>query len=117
MKDNQTILEIAVKAADAKKALDIEVINLIGLSSIADYFLIVSGSNDRQVAAITSEIEDKLTEIGVEPKYKEGIRGSRWIALDYGDLIVHVFHQEERELFGLEKVWAEGERLELSDWI
>ncbi len=117
MKDNQTILETAVRAADAKKALDIEVINLIGLSSIADYFLIVSGSNDRQVSAITMEIEDKLAEQGVEPKHKEGIRGGRWIALDYGDIIVHVFHQEEREFYGLEKIWAEGERLDLSAWI
>ena len=117
MKDNQTILEIAVKAADTKQALDIEVINLIGLSSIADYFLVVSGSNDRQVGAITMEIEDKLTEIGVEPKHKEGIRGARWIALDYGDIIVHVFHQEEREFYGLDKIWAEGERLDLSEWV
>jgi ribosome-associated protein len=117
LKDNQTILEIAVKAADTKKALDLEVINLIGLSSIADYFLIVSGSNDRQVSAITMEIEDKLAEAGVEPKHKEGIRGGRWIVLDYGDIIVHVFHQEERDFYGLEKIWAEGERVDLSAWI
>jgi len=117
LKDNQMILETAVKAADTKMALDIEVINLIGLSSIADYFLIVSGSNDRQVSAITMEIEDKLAEQGVEPKHKEGIRGGRWIALDYGDIIVHVFHQEEREFYGLEKIWAEGERVDLSAWI
>jgi ribosome-associated protein len=110
-KEIQTI----VSAADDKKAFDIKVLEIGGLSSIADYFVVASGNNERQAVAIADEIEDKMTELGLEPLNKEGHQTGRWILLDYGDIIVHVFHKEEREFYNLEKLWLDAKSFEVED--
>lgn len=110
-------VKLIVNAAQDKKAFDINVLNIAGLSSIADYFIVASGSNERQTVAIADEIEDKMSELGLEPLNKEGHQTGRWVLLDYGDIIVHVFHREEREFYNLEKLWIDAESIEIEDII
>lgn len=110
-------VEIIVKAGDSKKAFDIKAIDIIGLSSIADYFVIMSGNTERQVVAIADEIQDEMSKAGVEPSNKEGYQTGRWILLDYGDIIVHIFHKEEREFYNLEKLWVDAKPLEIENLI
>ncbi|OHW62517.1 ribosomal silencing factor RsfS [Andreesenia angusta] len=110
-------VKLIVNAAQDKKAFDINVLNIAGLSSIADYFVVASGNNERQAVAIADEIEDRMSEIGLEPLNKEGHQTGRWVLLDYGDIIVHVFHREEREFYNLEKLWVDAESIEIEDII
>ncbi|MFW5992111.1 MAG: ribosome silencing factor [Halanaerobiaceae bacterium] len=108
------IKEITVMAADAaddKKAFDIEILEVTELTVIADYFLICSGKSEVQVQAIAREIEEKLSEINIEPQKIAGAREGRWILMDYGDLIVHIFHRQEREYYQLERLWADAEKI------
>lgn len=96
---------------DDRKGEDIRVLDLRGLTTLADYFVIASGNSDRQVSAICGHIEDELSKKGIEPKHKEGQREGRWVILDYSDIIVHVFHQEERDYYKLERVWSDAKNL------
>ena len=84
---------LAYQALDEKKAMDIKIIDIGQVSTIADYFLIASGSNQNQVQAMVDNVEEKLGKAGYEPKQIEGTRNSSWILMDYGDLIVHVFDE------------------------
>jgi len=104
-------LNLANKAIDIlqdKKAFDIKLIEIADITSIADYFVIASGASTTQVQAMSNEVDEKLKEAGYAMKGKEGLRGGRWILLDFGDVIVHCFHEEERQIYSLEKVWADG---------
>ncbi|TDX51091.1 ribosome silencing factor [Orenia marismortui] len=101
------------KAADDKKAEDITVLDMRGISILADYFIICSGTADTQVRAIINSIEHTLEEDDIRVKNKEGIDEGRWAVLDYADVIVHVFHQNEREHYQLEKLWGDAKKL---DW-
>ena len=102
--DSLKIIEIAVKALDSKKAKDIDAIKIGDLTIIADYFLIASGTSSTQVKALADEVEFKLSEAGVEPDHIEG-RATGWILLDYGSVVVHVFHEETRHFYDLERHW------------
>ena len=106
--DIQQKLEIIKEACDSKRGTDIEVIDLKGKSSVADFFVIASGGSSNQVSAIAEEVEDKMSEVGIEPYNAEGKNSRRWIIIDYSDIIVHVFHKEEREYYNLERLWTEG---------
>ena len=108
MKFNNEI-ETIIKAAEDKKAFDIRVIDIRGLSSISDYFIIASGNNERQVVAIADEIDHKMSEQGIEPIHIEGRQTGKWVILDYGDEIIHVFEKDEREFYNLEKLWLDAE--------
>jgi ribosome-associated protein len=88
-----------------KNGIDIEVINVTEMTSIANYFVIASGSSERQVKAIADNIEYEAKELEIFPKNIEGQREGRWILLDYYDVIIHIFHAEEREFYSLEKLW------------
>ncbi len=92
----------------AKKARDIVGIDLRDISSVADYFLIMSGSNKPQIKAISDNIEEKLIEQGLRPLRIEGYREAEWILLDYGTLVVHVFDEEKREYYNLERLWGDA---------
>ena len=107
------MLNVACKAAEEKKAFDIVVLDIKGVSVLCDYFLICSGHSGTQVRSIAENIEEKLSEKGVEPKRREGLRESRWVLLDYGDLVVHVFREEERDFYKLEHLWADAEVVNL----
>lgn len=104
-----------VKSADDKKAFDIRVLNISKLSSIADYFIIASGNSQRQVASISDEIEERMNKNGHELLGKEGYSTGRWILLDFGDIIVHVFYKEDRDFYNLERLWADAEALDIAN--
>lgn len=105
------IAELAAEAADDKKAFDIEILNVEGLTIIADYFVLCSGNTDKQVQAIARAIEDKLDEDGVYPKQIAGKENGHWILMDYADVIVHVFHKREREYYELDRLWADAKKI------
>jgi ribosome-associated protein len=99
---------VAAKAADDKRAEDIVVLNMQGISLIADYFMICEGGSEKQVQAIAREVKDKAQEIGVEVKRLEGFDEARWVLVDLGDIVVHVFHREERGYYNLERLWGDA---------
>jgi ribosome-associated protein len=101
----------AARAALDKKAEDIVVLELSGLTIIADYFIICSGDNITQVKAIAENIEHEFLERGIKPLGIEGLDYSHWVLLDYGDIIVHVFEKETRAYYGLEKLWMDAKAI------
>ena len=106
--------QIACKAIDDKKGQDIKVIDIHTVSVIADYFVIASGTNSNQVQAIVDNVEEQLGRAGFEAKQIEGNRNSSWILMDYGDVIVHVFDEENRLFYDLERIWRDGKELDIS---
>ncbi|WP_312476655.1 ribosome silencing factor [Neobacillus sp.] len=106
--DNQELLKIAVKAADDKRAEDILALNMQGISLIADYFIICHGNSDKQVQAIAREMKEKALENGYDVKRIEGFDEARWILIDLGDVVAHVFHREERSYYNLERLWGDA---------
>ena len=117
MNREQEMVSIACKAIDDKKALDIKVIDIREVSVIADYFVITSGSNLNQVQAIVDNVEEQLGRAGFEAKQIEGNRNSSWILMDYGDVIVHVFDEENRLFYDLERIWRDGKVLEMDAFL
>ncbi|MCH3949682.1 MAG: ribosome silencing factor [Acidaminococcus sp.] len=99
--------KIAAAAAD-KKARDILLLNMQGLSPVTDYFVICSAQSSTQVRAIADGIEDKLAEAGKLPAHKEGYTEGNWILMDYGDCVAHVFRESERDFYNLEQLWADA---------
>ena len=97
-----------VQLIDEKKGEQIQVIDISGVSTIADYFIIAGGSNVRQTQAISDEIESQLAKAGHEPKQIEGYRSGNWILLDYGDIVIHIFNSEDRRFYNLERIWTDG---------
>ncbi len=110
----QQIVDVACHAAEEKKAYDIKVLNLSEISTVCDYFIICSGRSGQQVKAIAENIQEKLWERGVQPKGREGLREGNWILLDYEDVVVHIFKQEEREFYNLERLWRDAEVVDVS---
>ncbi|MDP9270882.1 MAG: ribosome silencing factor [Chloroflexota bacterium] len=100
-----------VDIASDKKATDIVLLRTAEVTTMADYFVICSGRSDRQVQALAGAIVDQLREEGVRPLGVEGKAPSRWILLDYGSVIVHVFAAEERDYYGLERLWSKAARV------
>ena len=101
------MLKIAAEAADAKGGEDLVALDVSEPLPLVDVFLLVTGRSERNVAAIADEIEDKLHEAGHKRLRREGRAESRWVLLDFGDLVVHVFHQEERAFYALERLWKD----------
>ena len=95
-------------AADAKRAEDIVVLNMKGISLVADYFVICHGNSDKQVQAIAREIKDKVEEQEYSIKRMEGFDEARWALVDIGDIVVHVFHKDERGYYNLERLWGDA---------
>ena len=107
-------VEIA-ELANAKKAIDTVVIQLKDLSTIADYFVICSGENQAQIKAIVESIESYFSKKKIFPRGREGLNSSRWVLLDYGDIVVHVFDKETREYYNLEKFWMDAPKIPLDN--
>jgi ribosome-associated protein len=101
------LLRVAAIAADDKQAEDLVALDVSGPLPLTDIFLLATGRNERNVVSIASEIEDKLIEIGAKPLRREGRSEGRWILLDFGDLVVHVFHEEDRMYYSLERLWKD----------
>jgi ribosome-associated protein len=111
----QLLLELAYKAADDKRAEDIVVLDMKGVSMIADYFLICHGNSDKQVQAIARELKDKAEENGYTVKRLEGFDQARWVLVDLGDIVAHVFHKDERGYYNLERLWGDASFVEVSE--
>ena len=101
------LLNIAANAADSKGGEDLIALDISEPLPLVDIFLLVTGRNERNVISIANEIEDKMIEAGVKTIRREGRTEGRWILLDFGDLVVHVFHEEERMYYGLERLWKD----------
>ena len=109
--------EVAVqvtKALDEKKGMDIKLLRINDVSSLADYFLICTGTSNTHVKTLCDYAEDTLEKLGEKLLGREGHRGNSWELLDYGSLVVHVFTQEAREFYSLERLWADAEQVDIS---
>ena len=104
-----------VQVMDSKKAKDIRLIKIEGISSLGDYFVVASASNTTQVNAIADEVEDEMTKLGLEPNRVEGRQSAQWILMDYYDVMVHVFLDEARNFYNLERLWSDAPQLDISD--
>lgn len=113
--DGKTFVHNMAKVADDKHAQNIVVLDMKGVSLIADYFLICHGNSVKQVQAIANEVKDAAIKKHVNVKRMEGYQEARWILLDLGNVVVHVFHKDEREYYNLEKLWGDVPRLKLEE--
>ncbi|WP_413382417.1 ribosome silencing factor [Alkalihalobacillus sp. 1P02AB] len=107
------MLELAVKTVDDKKAENIVALNMKGISLIADYFVICHGNSEKQVQAIAHELKKVAQENGLDIKRLEGYDTARWVLIDLGNVIVHIFHKDERVYYNLEKLWGDASTIEL----
>lgn len=106
--ETKDIAQKIAAAANDKKAKDILLLNMEGLSPVTDFYVVCSAGNSTLVKAIADNIEDKLAEAGVHPTHKEGYADARWVLLDYGDVVAHVFLEEERDFYNLEQLWSDA---------
>lgn len=111
----ESLLQICYKAIDDKHAEDIVVLNMKNISLLADYFIICHGNSDRQIQAIAREVQDKAHEHGFDVKRVEGFDAARWILIDLGDVVVHIFHKDERSFYNLERLWGDAPQLNVSE--
>ena len=109
--------EIAVKALDSKKGKEIRLIRIDKITTLAEYFVICTGTSNTQINALCDAVEKELTEKGEEPLHREGYRGGTWVLLDYGCVVVHVFNDEARKFYSLEHLWADGEPIDISEYL
>lgn len=106
-----------VKKADQKQANNIVLLNLNGVSTLADYFLMMDARNPRLLAALSKELVDLAAKDGLEIKRREGRAESEWILLDFGDLVVHLFTPEKRQFYSLERLWNNAKKVEIKQWL
>lgn len=106
-------IRMALSAASEKKAINTVVLDLREIASFTDYFVITSGTNERQVQAISDELVETLKKAGTPAARVEGYKTAEWILLDYGDFVVHVFDEKARKFYDLERLWRESQRVEL----
>ena len=114
--ENKEIVSIAVKALDNKKAEEIKVIKISELTVMADYFIIANGNTNTHVRALAEEVEYELSKAGEQVRSIEG-RSTGWVLLDYSSVLVHVFTPRDREYYNLERLWQDGEEIDISDII
>jgi ribosome-associated protein len=112
-----TLVHTAARAASDKLAQNIMAFDVSDQLAITDAFVLASATNDRQVRAIVDEIEDKLRDIGEKPTRREGERDGRWVLMDYGDVVVHVQHEEERAFYALERLWRDCPLIDLPEGV
>lgn len=108
MLNQKELLVTVAKAADDKRAEDIMVLDMQGISAVADYFLICHGNSDKQVQAIAREMKEKAEEMGLEVKRIEGMDEAKWVLVDLGDVVAHIFHRDERSYYNLERLWGDA---------
>lgn len=113
MRNSLEAAQLSAEAADSKKAFDILILDLRGLTYITDYFVICSGSNTTQVAAISEQVGHVLAKAGQHATHVEGGAESHWVLMDYGDIVVHIFDEQTRLFYSLEKLWGDAPRISL----
>lgn len=110
---SKEMVKLAYEALDEKKAEDIRIIDIAGVSVLADYFVICNGSNESQVRALVDNVEEVLAKAGYELKQMEGHGLGSWVLMDFGDIIVHVFDRENRLFYDLERIWIDGKLVDV----
>ena len=111
MEQAKKMAKTAYQALDEKKGEDIKIINLEGISVLADYFIIANGTNSSQVQALVDNVEEELHKAGYSLKQREGYSNGNWVLLDFGDIIVHIFDRENRLFYDLERIWRDGKEI------
>ena len=111
MEQAKKMVKTAYKDLDEKKGEDIKIINLEGISVLADYFIIANGTNSSQVQALVDNVEEELHKAGYSLKQREGYSNGNWVLLDFGDIIVHIFDRENRLFYDLERIWRDGKEI------
>jgi len=109
---NEQLLDLVWDAADSKKAVDLIALDLKGVSLIADYFVICHGNSETQVQAIATEIRKKAESQGARVRGTEGMDKARWVLIDLGDVVAHVFHRDDREYYHIERLWSDAKAVE-----
>ena len=117
MAEATTVLRALVRALDKHKAGDIRVIEVGDLTSLTDYFVIAQGGSSTQVRALADYAEEALKAEGIDPLRVEGYRSQGWIVLDYGDVVAHVFHEETRAFYDLERLWKDGRETDITQFL
>ena len=117
MNPSKEMVKLAVKALEDKKGEDIKIIDIQNVSVLADYFIIAGGANPNQVQAMADNVEEELFKAGFEARQVEGYNTANWILMDYGDLIIHVFDEENRLFYDLERIWRDGKELDVSEFL
>lgn len=113
MEQSKEMVQIAYRALAEKKGEDIRVIDIAGVSVLADYFIIANGTNESQVRAMVDSVEGELNKAGYIVKQREGYGLGSWVLLDFGDIIVHVFDKENRLFYNLERIWSDGVTIDI----
>lgn len=116
MNNSKKMTTLAIKALEDKKGDDIRVIDIQDVSIIADYFIIASGSNRNQVQTMADNVEEVLGRSGYEPRQLEGYGTATWILMDYNDIIVHIFSEEDRLFYDLERIWRDGKNVDIDQF-
>jgi ribosome-associated protein len=109
------LAKLACNALNEKQAEDLRIIDISEISVMADYFIIANGNNPNQLQAMVEAVDEVLTKAGQPAKQIEGGRGSTWILMDFGDIIVHIFSKEDRLFYDLERIWRDGKQLDPSE--
>lgn len=112
MEQSKRMARVAWEALEDKKGENIKLIDISNVSVIADYFIIANGTNSSQVSALVDSVEEKMHEAGYPLKQREGHGTGTWVLLDFGDVIVHVFDEENRSFYNLERIWSDGKEIE-----
>ena len=115
--EEKQMLETIIRALDSKRAEDIRLIGIKDLTIVADYFVVANGTSNTQTKALADEVEFQLKQKGLEPTRTEGYQDATWIVLDYGSVVVHVFYKETRDYYKLERLWQDGEQVDISEYI
>ena len=113
--ESKEIVKIIADALDDKKAINIKVIDISKISILADYFVIAGGNNDNQVKALADNVEEEMLKKQIEPKQIEGYDNANWVLMDYRDVIVHIFNEDERLFFDLERVWSDATEVNVDE--
>lgn len=114
MADSKDMLKVIIDALQDKKAEDIRVIDISNVSVIADYFVIASGSNTNQIQAMVDNVEEEMFKAGFDNPKVEGYNTASWILLDYNDVIVHVFSEDDRAFYNIERIWRDGKEVDIN---
>lgn len=114
MADSKDMLKVIIDALQDKKAEDIRVIDISNVSVIADYFVIASGSNSNQIQAMVDNVEEEMFKAGFDNPKVEGYNTASWILLDYNDVIVHVFSEDDRAFYNIERIWRDGKEVDIN---
>lgn len=113
--ESKEIAKIAYEALAEKKGINITMIDISNVSVLADYFIIAGGNNENQVHALADNVEEELAKVDVTKRHLEGYQNANWILMDFQDVIVHIFNEEDRAFYALERIWSDGKVIDVND--